>query len=406
MPRRSTQKLRGTPPPVDGLSSRPGTATNWSGPYSSCSIRLRTSHTGPRLRRCSCSARPAGAGSRSRSCSPPRRRRRHETGRSSPSTRWLAARRRSSISVSATCGSARFLTTRSGPTGADPGRRQSSTSSSDAPWSTEALRDPFRPSHGQGSRRPAPAGKRFLRVNRSPGGDGVHLVRIERDQLLERAHLVVGRLVAPDGVLRAVLEREVGRLALEWAVSLLRGAHQAFHLHVGARDVIDDRRHGLRALAFLEGNRSGGVRDYLAAERHADPHPGGLRADAVGRILLESRRGIRAHVSSVFIARRVSRPARAAPPRLARWKRPSRPAPGPGRAYALPRRLVAAPPPRRGPPPHRRRGAAKVVRRSGPSQAGLPFPSPRCPARCRERARRATPVPGGCSRSPRGRARP
>src|SRR6266568_4461499 len=67
----------------------------------------------------------------------------------------------------------------------------------------------------------------------------IDLVRIERDEFLDREHLVVRPLVAPGRVFRTVRERVVRRLALERAIGLVARAHEPLHLHVLARDVVD-----------------------------------------------------------------------------------------------------------------------------------------------------------------------
>src|SRR2546426_6543660 len=66
-------------------------------------------------------------------------------------------------------------------------------------------------------------------------------VGVEREPLLDHAHLVVGFLVRPDRVLRTVLEGVIRRRALEGAVGFVARADEPVHLHVLAREVVDDR---------------------------------------------------------------------------------------------------------------------------------------------------------------------
>src|SRR6185295_12863430 len=121
------------------------------------------------------------------------------------------------------------------------------------------------------------------------------LVRIEREPLPDCAHLVVGRLVAPDRVFRPAGHREVGRVALERAMRLVGAAHEPVHLHVLAGNVIDHRRERLfplpHGLVQLDGLAR--VGDDLAAEHDLHVRARRIGADAVTGILLEAGSGIR-----------------------------------------------------------------------------------------------------------------
>src|SRR5438034_3917837 len=55
----------------------------------------------------------------------------------------------------------------------------------------------------------------------------LYLVRVERQALLQHLHLVEGVLVAPHRVFGAVLQRVVRGVALEWAMRVVAGAHEA-----------------------------------------------------------------------------------------------------------------------------------------------------------------------------------
>src|ERR1043165_7080557 len=66
-------------------------------------------------------------------------------------------------------------------------------------------------------------------------------VGIEGEKAGDRLHFVVGRFVAPCGVLRTALERVVRGVALEGTVRLVARSLEAVHLHVAAREVINRR---------------------------------------------------------------------------------------------------------------------------------------------------------------------
>src|SRR5262245_30605610 len=74
----------------------------------------------------------------------------------------------------------------------------------------------------------------------------------------------------------------------------MAGAHQMVHLHVLARNVIDDRRHGALPAAhrFFEGHGILAVGDDLALISHAYVHVRRPRRDAVVRVLLEAGGGV------------------------------------------------------------------------------------------------------------------
>src|SRR6266496_4729733 len=109
----------------------------------------------------------------------------------------------------------------------------------------------------------------------------IDLVRIERDEFLDREHLVVRPLVAPRRVFRTVRERVVRRLALERAIGLVARAHEPLHLHVLARDVVDG---GVGRLLEPDGILR--VGDDFALELDLHAHARRLRRDAMVGVLL------------------------------------------------------------------------------------------------------------------------
>src|SRR3989454_9172166 len=136
----------------------------------------------------------------------------------------------------------------------------------------------------------------FLRAVRSNGKWGLSpfscradadLVGVEREPLLDYAHLVVRLLVAPDRVFRPVHQRKIRRIALERAVRPMARADQPLHLHVLAGE-IEDR--GIAALLHPDGVAR--VGDDLAVERHAHALLRGLRLDAMLRVLLVAGSGV------------------------------------------------------------------------------------------------------------------
>src|SRR3989442_5308508 len=104
----------------------------------------------------------------------------------------------------------------------------------------------------------------------------VHLIAVEREPLLDHAHLVVRLLVAPDRVFRPVHQRKIRRIALERAVRPMARADQPLHLHVLAGE-IEDR--GIAALLHPDGVAR--VGDDFAFERHAHALLRGLGLDAM-----------------------------------------------------------------------------------------------------------------------------
>src|SRR6266571_7026983 len=118
----------------------------------------------------------------------------------------------------------------------------------------------------------------------------IDLVRIERDEFLDREHLVVRPLVAPGRVFRTARERVVRRLALEGAIGLVARAHEPLHLHVLARDVVDGGVGGL-----LEPDGILRVGDELALELDLHAHARRLRRDAMVGVLLETGTAVGAH---------------------------------------------------------------------------------------------------------------
>src|SRR5229473_516813 len=140
----------------------------------------------------------------------------------------------------------------------------------------------------------------FLRAARSNGkwglspffidsfrADGVDLVGVEGEPLLDHAHLVVRLLVAPDRVFRPIHQRKIRGIALERAVRPMARAHEPLHLHVLAGE-IEDR--GIVALLHPDGVAR--VGDDFAVERHAHALLRGLRLDAMLRVLLVAGSGI------------------------------------------------------------------------------------------------------------------
>src|SRR5258706_4125308 len=121
------------------------------------------------------------------------------------------------------------------------------------------------------------------------------LVGIEGDKSRARLHLVVRRLVAPDGVFRAALERVIGRVALEWALRLVARAFEPIHLHVRSREVIDRR-----VSPLLHADRALRIRDHLAAKLHLQAPARRLGNDAPVGALLETGSGI--HVAILGVA--------------------------------------------------------------------------------------------------------
>src|SRR5258707_11116847 len=92
-------------------------------------------------------------------------------------------------------------------------------------------------------------------------GDRIDLVGVESEPLLDYAHLVVRLFIRPDRVLRVVLQGVVRRRALEGAIGFMPRADETVHLHVLAREIIDDR-----VVAFFYLDRVPGVGDELAVE--------------------------------------------------------------------------------------------------------------------------------------------
>src|SRR5436190_4567951 len=130
--------------------------------------------------------------------------------------------------------------------------------------------------------------------------DRIDFVRVEGEQFLDREHLVVRLLVGPDGVLRAVLERVVRCLALERAGGLVARAHEPLHLHVLARDVVDDGRYHVADVGFLELDRVPRVGDELALELDLHAHTRRLGADAMLWVLLPPWTAVGAHGTLLF----------------------------------------------------------------------------------------------------------
>src|SRR5712691_6332007 len=124
----------------------------------------------------------------------------------------------------------------------------------------------------------------------------IDLVRIERDEFLDREHLVVRPLVAPGRVFRTVRERVVRRLALERAMGLVARAHEPLHLHVLARDVVDDGGNHVADVRLVELERIARVGDELALELDLHAHARGLGRDAMVRIFLPAGTAVGAHV--------------------------------------------------------------------------------------------------------------
>src|SRR5262249_27504161 len=79
------------------------------------------------------------------------------------------------------------------------------------------------------------------------------------------------------------------------AVGLVARADEPFHLHVPARDVIDDRSDGAAAHRLIERDRLSAVGDDLAAHRHLDAPAHRFGGDVVIWILLPSWAVVRAH---------------------------------------------------------------------------------------------------------------
>src|SRR6267378_8686864 len=140
----------------------------------------------------------------------------------------------------------------------------------------------------------------MLRLKLSGSRDRIDLVGIEGEQFLDREHLVVRLLVGPDGVLRAVLQRVVRRLALEGAGGLVARADEPLHLHVLARDVVDDGRHYVADVSFLELNRIPRVGDDFAFDLDLHAHARGLGRNAMLRVLLPARTAVGAHETLLF----------------------------------------------------------------------------------------------------------
>src|SRR6266853_3429744 len=130
--------------------------------------------------------------------------------------------------------------------------------------------------------------------------DRIDLVGIEGEQFPDREHLVVRPLVGPDGVLRAVLERVVRRLALERAGGFMARADEPLHLHVLARDVVDDGRHHVADMGFLELDRVPRVGDDFALELDLHAHARRLRRDAMLRVLFPAGTAVGAHGTLLF----------------------------------------------------------------------------------------------------------
>src|SRR6266704_1880667 len=137
-------------------------------------------------------------------------------------------------------------------------------------------------------------------LSRSGSHDRIDLVGIEGEQFLDGRHLVVRLLVAPDGVLGAVLERVVRRLALERAGGLVARADEPLHLHVLARDVVDDGRHHVADMGFLELDRVPRIGDDFALELDLHAHARRLCRDAMLRVLFPAGTAVGAHGTLLF----------------------------------------------------------------------------------------------------------
>src|SRR5712691_11806436 len=157
---------------------------------------------------------------------------------------------------------------------------------------------------------PSPRTRAQRRRSFSARRDRIDLVGVESEPLLDRAHLVVRRLIGPDRILRAVLQGVVRRGALEGADGLVLRADEPLHLHVFARDVVDG---GIVALPELD--RVPGVGDDLALDLHL--HARWLRRDAMVRIFLPPGAAVSAHGILLSVSRLslVSRPAQTVPKR-------------------------------------------------------------------------------------------
>src|SRR5262245_6879666 len=124
----------------------------------------------------------------------------------------------------------------------------------------------------------------------SDRGDRIDPAGVEREPFFDHAHLVVRRLIGPDRVLGAVLQREVRGSALEGAVGLLGGRDEPIHVHVIARDVI-----GGGVAPFLQLDRVPAVGDEFSVEPHLHAQTGRPRGDALVWVLRESGRAVGAH---------------------------------------------------------------------------------------------------------------
>src|SRR5436190_21670013 len=105
------------------------------------------------------------------------------------------------------------------------------------------------------------------------------LVRVKGKQPLDRLHVVLRSLIAPDSVVDLFADRKIESIALEGAMGLVLAAYEPVHLHVLARKVVDHR-----VAAFFQRDRIARVGDDLALQRNLDPRARGLCRDRHGRL--------------------------------------------------------------------------------------------------------------------------
>lgn len=111
-------------------------------------------------------------------------------------------------------------------------------------------------------------------------------VVVKGNAALQSCMLVVGRLVAPDGVLQLLVicsHAEVPRRSLEGAFSCRLGGFERLHVHVGAREIISGG-----VSVFIDPDDIARVRHDLAGHAHLNPPAHGYFADPVLRPLTMS----------------------------------------------------------------------------------------------------------------------
>src|SRR5712691_12242114 len=99
-----------------------------------------------------------------------------------------------------------------------------------------------------------------------------------------------------------VLQGVIRRRALEGAIGFMDRADEPVHLHVLAREVVDDR-----VVAFLHLDRVSGVGDKLAVELYLHAHARRPGREAMVRTLLVYGAAVRAHGNLLSVSRARSR---------------------------------------------------------------------------------------------------